>query len=200
MYDRDETYNLARKLMDGDEEVISELALRYDFLAINRAVYIGLKLTKEELEDAIGEARYAIMKALSAACGTNQLEKPEYISGYLIQAIKNKLLDFKSKLSTIRVPLTTLRRRKEAGKPVDKPKRVSGHLQGDTVQRTVDFEYPSILEDSSLTEIEKAIITLKLIDKCSFIKIAEHFNKSRYWVKKIYNEAIEKIRNTHGSI
>ena len=186
--------------MDGDQDVIPELAMRYDYLAINRAVYIGLKLTKEELEDAIGEARYAIMKALTAACGTNQLEKPEYISGYLIQAIKNKLLDFKSKLSTIRVPLTTLRRRKNAGNPVDKPKRVSGHLEAEAIPSSSSFNYPSILDDSGLSEIEKTVVSLKLIDKYSFIKIAEYFNKSRYWVKKIYNEAIEKIRNVHGSI
>lgn len=200
MYDKDETYEWAQRLIDGDEEAIEVLALRYQNMVIGAATtevekYQDMYTTCER-EDVIAEGNYALVKALNEACGTDKLAKNTYISTFLKMEIHNRIKRLRERLHFIRVPMATLMRKRANGESIDVPKRASGCITDLQLDRSTNNYYPSLIDDVDLEQMEREVLEQRLMNQATITELAEHYGISAYKITQTYKQALKKVRQT----
>lgn len=195
IFNREETYQWAQKLIDGDEQAIEELVLRYQHVVINLATTEANNYPEmynpSERQDAVAEANYALVKCLNDACGTSKLRNNYQISTYIKQAILNRLRWLRERLHMIRIPMATMRRHRKNGDFMEVPHVVSNmpeHCPG------TNSYHCWVVDDIDLEPLEREILEQKIVNKQSTRKLAEDHGISRYKINRIYKNALDKVR------
>ncbi len=198
IYDREDTYQWAEKLMAGDDSAIEVLAERYIHLVLNLSTTEIEKYpelyTPSEREDVVAEANFALIKALNTLLNNKKLKESWHISNYLKQEITNKLIRLRERLHIIRVPLATMRRKQREGNPVSVPTRTPGCVSELQLNTTANNYYPSVIDEVDLEPIEREILEQRLMNKATLTELSKHYNMSSYKIKVIYTRALGKVR------